>query len=168
MWLGTSIQFSIQLVFFKPAFSGAKSIYLEANEPNSNSGFVYHRIVDRAMSAPGIARAPAPGIVATAPSRILPNWTACAPLRFFPVILHHSWPKGSSTSFVGEAGWMGVDLFFVLSGYLITGILLRTVHEKNGYRNFLAAARCAFFLSIISVSRSSRRSPSRGRILGPP
>ncbi len=39
--VGTTIQFSIQLVFYKPAFSGARSIYLEANEPNTNSGFVY-------------------------------------------------------------------------------------------------------------------------------
>jgi len=39
--VGTAIQFSIQLVFYKPAFAGAKSIYLDANEPSSNSGFVY-------------------------------------------------------------------------------------------------------------------------------
>lgn len=39
--VGTSIQFSIQLVFFKPAFAGIQSIYLEANEPSANSGFVY-------------------------------------------------------------------------------------------------------------------------------
>ncbi len=38
---GNTMQVSVQLVFLKPAFSGAKSVYLEANEPNSNSGFVY-------------------------------------------------------------------------------------------------------------------------------
>jgi hypothetical protein len=39
--VGDSVQFSIQIVFFKPAFSGPKSVYLDATEPNSSSGFVY-------------------------------------------------------------------------------------------------------------------------------
>src|ERR1700755_193558 len=47
-------------------------------------------------------------------------------VAILPVLFYHAniWP------FAG--GYVGVDIFFVLSGYLITGLILRE-HEQTGF-----------------------------------
>lgn len=95
------------------------------------------------MTAPALAREPT-GAKAAASPRVL-ELDGLRAFAILPVLLHHSWPKGHWTSFIGEAGWMGVDLFFVLSGYLITGILLNARRGENGYRDFLARRALRIF-----------------------
>lgn len=56
------------------------------------------------------------------------------------VMVHHCWfgPYVPGLSEIGEAGMCGVDVFFVLSGYLITGILLKNLGREGYYRTFYA------------------------------
>jgi peptidoglycan/LPS O-acetylase OafA/YrhL len=67
-------------------------------------------------------------------------------LAILIVIFHHAVgftgvPPASGAERVIDAlaqqAWMGVDLFFTLSGFLITGILLRTKGTDGYYRNFM-------------------------------
>jgi len=57
--------------------------------------------------------------------RRLPGLDALRGLAIALVMLRHAWPR-----VFGEAGAVGVVIFFTLSGYLITGSLLRDTEAQ--------------------------------------
>jgi peptidoglycan/LPS O-acetylase OafA/YrhL len=78
-----------------------------------------------------------------------PHWPALDGLRgvaSLAVMVYHFVPFdpaqrtgfGQRLGAVGHVGWMGVDLFFALSGFLITGILLRAKGSESFLKNFYA------------------------------
>lgn len=62
-------------------------------------------------------------------------------IAILSVMLHRFWPADGPLARFGslaQLGWVGVDLFFVISGFLITGILLDTRDDPDYFRNFYA------------------------------
>src|SRR5215471_6016982 len=73
----------------------------------------------------------------------LPQLDGLRGVAIILVILHNQSLKYPSLHLehLFANGWMGVDLFFVLSGFLITGILVDTKHSEGYLKNFYAR-RC--------------------------
>jgi peptidoglycan/LPS O-acetylase OafA/YrhL len=72
----------------------------------------------------------------------IPQLDAVRGLAVLLVLLHNTdrYPV-LHLRLISSNGWMGVDLFFVLSGLLITGILLDSRQSEGYFRNFYAR-RC--------------------------
>ena len=64
------------------------------------------------------------------------------------VLVTHFWNDPAEYPLLNRlaaAGWAGVDLFFVLSGFLITSILLASKERPHYYRNFYARRTLRIF-----------------------
>jgi peptidoglycan/LPS O-acetylase OafA/YrhL len=72
----------------------------------------------------------------------IPQLDAVRGIAVLLVLLHNTdvYPSLHLGLIAGN-GWMGVDLFFVLSGFLITGVLLDTKQSERYFQNFYAR-RC--------------------------
>lgn len=71
----------------------------------------------------------------------LPQFDGMRAIAILAVMLLHAAPyteKLHHLDRVFRFGWAGVDLFFVLSGFLITGILLDSKGKPHYFRNFYA------------------------------
>ncbi|MGH9466978.1 MAG: acyltransferase family protein, partial [Terriglobales bacterium] len=68
----------------------------------------------------------------------IPSLDGLRGLAIALVLLHHCAPRLGPLGLGAEAdwGWIGVNLFFVLSGFLITGILLDEREQPHLFRNF--------------------------------
>jgi peptidoglycan/LPS O-acetylase OafA/YrhL len=72
----------------------------------------------------------------------IPQLDAVRGFAVLLVLVHNTDQHPSHLShLISDNGWMGVDLFFVLSGFLITGILLDT-KQSDGYFSNFYARRC--------------------------
>src|SRR3954468_11446735 len=56
--------------------------------------------------------------------------------HYSPVLLHGGTPLRDGLKVVLDLGGLGVDLFFALSGFLITGILYDSVGRTDFFRRF--------------------------------
>ena len=92
-----------------------------------------------------------PALPSPAGSKHLPVLDGIRGLAILLVMIHHflAMPGDSALgrclNALSGSGWIGVDLFFVLSGFLITGILADTRDAPGYFRNFYARRALRIF-----------------------
>jgi peptidoglycan/LPS O-acetylase OafA/YrhL len=88
---------------------------------------------------------PAPNVAqASGQTERIPALDGVRGLAALSILIYHFMPTAQGDGLAArlgrltEIGWAGVDLFFVLSGFLITGILLDAKGSPHYFRNFYA------------------------------
>ena len=86
-----------------------------------------------------------------------------APLHGGPVL-------GALAAPFARAGWAGVDLFFVLSGFLVGRMILSDAASPRGfdYARFLVRRAWWLWQALFVYRRTPRTSPARSSPLQPP
>ena len=96
------------------------------------------------------------------PARYIPELDGLRALAIVGVLLFHLHVPGA------EFGWAGVQLFFVLSGFLITGILLNSKARSDYFSRFYVRRTLRIFpiyfllLGLVLVYALLRRLPYSG------
>lgn len=95
------------------------------------------------MNAPSSVAIPNPAAPAT--TRYVAELDGFRAIAVWLVLVHHVFYailrppdvySGIPRLLLEPIRWLGVDLFFVLSGLLITGILIESKHRPNYFKNF--------------------------------
>jgi peptidoglycan/LPS O-acetylase OafA/YrhL len=102
-------------------------------------------------ATPQIVSEPVPQAVTRSPTRI-PALDGLRGLAALVMVLYHlfvaGWSDSPSIHLLQKfttAGWVGVDLFFVLSGFLITRILLNSLDSTSFFGTFYARRALRIF-----------------------